>query len=233
MKDPTAIKEYLEQKYHNNDSNKISYEAAIRALIVRYARPTIRIFMEVPHGLNDRSNKIQAHWKDIEILKLFSEKINSSIFDSLNLIKPTKIIANVASATSNLDDFINAVEATAEVVDSSINLIAKSKSPIQTGSESRNKEELIEELNQDIESISHLLKNPIFEAAGVLQYCLQEVERVKEFIEKEIQGSELVKIIYQEFDKNNIPILQALNQEYETKHRSSTEIAQLYTSIWE
>jgi hypothetical protein len=187
--------------------------------------------MEVPHGLNDRQEKIQAHSKEIEILKIFSEKLSPNVFGNINALKSAKVIGNTISGNASLDDFLDAIDIASDVISTTVNTTV-GQSSINLGKEAKNKEELVQELQQDIESISHLLQEPIFEAAGVLQYCLQEVERAKEFIEREIQGTELNNVIFSEFDKNNIPDLSDLNQEYRHKNESSADISKLYAEIW-
>jgi GTP-binding protein EngB required for normal cell division len=208
--------------YFYKTFNLESYAPSMSALYIRHARPLVDVFIKAPHGIDDRKNIANARKAEINSLKISLEinlsfdllKSISQIFDFLGLLNfdkktdesgfsiPFEIKSNLSSEIQSID-----------FLDNSAN----------------NEIDLIEELNTDTKLLVELLKGTAFEASGIMEYCYQELDKIRRFFKIRLHEPQLLNLIIKHSDQ--IPELYNLREKVRRANHKKQVVSDLINKL--
>lgn len=225
--DLPTILPYLENNFDSNKRN--NYNSSIHVLINRFAIPIIRVFFENPYSSLGRNSRAEEYIVEIEFLFWLSE-------NHINKYKQKdKDINNTFEIPSPQNThYVLGYDANLQNKDKSINVFPPLNRNLFNLFGDRSDDDFeatVLELRQDVEVTIKLLKEPLFYASGVSFYCLQEIEKAKEFILNEINSLNFKNFIHDEYKRGNINVLQGIRKEFEIQNQNRERILGVYKSI--
>lgn len=147
------------------------------ALLNRFSKPAFEVFLRNPRGTSDRKNLLDYFKNDIQILESFykGKKSNTNLNKYLELglwiasNSPEPIISNTSKVISGMDLLNN----------KGLNTKDSLKSET-THNVASNLAEIKKEITEDINSLIDYIKNSVFYASGITNFCYQEFNKIKE-----------------------------------------------------
>lgn len=209
--------------YFYKTFNLESYAPSMSALYIRHARPLVDVFIKAPHGIDDRKNIANARKAEINSLKI-SLEINLS-FDLLKSI-------------SQIFDFLGLLsDADKKTRESDFSIPFEIKSNLSSDIQSidfldysaNNELDLIEELNTDTKLLVELLKNTAFEASGIMEYCYQELDKIRRFFKIRLHEPQLLNLIIKHSDQ--VPELYNLREKVRRANHKKQVVSDLINKI--
>lgn len=148
------------------------------ALLNRFSKPAFEVFLRNPRGTSDRKNLVEYFKNDIQILESFykGKKSNYNLNKYLEIglwiasNSPDPIISTTSKTIKNGMDLLN---------NRPLNIKDASKQE-STYNVASNLDEIKKEITEDINSLIDYLKNSVFYASGITNFCYQEFNKIKE-----------------------------------------------------
>ncbi|MFN8577149.1 MAG: dynamin family protein [Candidatus Sericytochromatia bacterium] len=186
------------------------------ALLHRFSKPAFEVFLRNPRGTGDRNNLTSYFKNDIQILESFYKGKSSNS----NLTKYLEIGEWIAS---NIPE--PTISNSVKLVRSAKDLLNNKSMGENVTSENEgykvadNLESIKKEIREDINSLIDYLKNSVFYASGITNFCYQEFNKIKESFYS-LEDKERLFEIYlkREILNNNIP------EHSNLIHKSESEI---------
>lgn len=211
------------KQYFYSTFNLNSYEPSMSALYIRHARPLVDVFIKAPHGTDDRKIIVNARKAEVNSLKI-SLEINLS-FDLLKSI-------------SQIFEFIGLkIVSDDKPEQKGIGIPIELGTQIDTGTHNidflnisaNNEIELKNELETDTKLLVELLKETAFESSGIMEYCYQELDKVRRFFKIHLHEPQLRNMIIDHLDQ--IPDLYNIREKVRKASHKKRIVADLINKL--
>ncbi|MGV8120117.1 MAG: dynamin family protein [Candidatus Xenobiia bacterium LiM19] len=157
---------------------------AFKTLFLRFARPTITLFIETPRDSLDRKNIVEHYKKEIELLKIYY----AGDTDHLNLenflvtgqwcVEMAEMMGAVPAGSSHV---AKAIRKSIPVKDPLDPFTTTSGEDSHFGQSSASDiPSILSELKADIDSLKDYLQNSVYYGAGFIDFCQQELDKIKD-----------------------------------------------------
>jgi Dynamin family len=200
----------------NTEAYVEALNRSLSVLFLRFARPMVESLIRGPVGSEIRQNIVRSLGVDIEILDNYYQG-EEPAFSFLK--RYVKYGRELLVDSTLRKEVLGIVES---IVDNFI--------PEYTPEEA-----VIAEVEADLKAVQIYLRSAIFEAAGFQQYCLQELDRLRDiFIAAENTGGTWGAVVCNEWLEDNPKLLSALPVElknHEVNLEVSERLRQLSTAL--